>query len=411
MPNNKKYLMSFFLLVILVLGILYVVFSHERSESDGPEPNVSLAEFDDEAEPEKSIVQEEIEPLTVPEVTSGQKDDELEILETQIQWEGNNQPETPETDDQVVEDIDILQKLKEKALKGSYGTMPIEDVLREFRNIPGGPEIQEILRALAARKQEALPLVKEGLQTGDWYEKHLLTKLLRYSPWPETFIDLLDLAQSKEDHWLAREGALYALGALANQDAGPAVVSLLYDPESPPSVQLVSLATLGRIGYVEAIPDIQQFLDHEDLQIRFFANYALAELNAPVDADFLLSLLEHDDRVVRQEATGALWFVEGDDITDILQELKENDPYAAIRASAGQALIRREIQELDQREKLHVLSKHLAEADQASTITFILQTILKECGPEGQAYVESLTVREDFIGDRAGTFLLWKVTP
>ena len=51
-------------------------------------------------------------------------------------------------------------------LNGRYGKMPIAELLRALANTPGGPDIQLILQALALRKQEALPLVKEKLRTG-----------------------------------------------------------------------------------------------------------------------------------------------------------------------------------------------------------------------------------------------------
>jgi hypothetical protein len=304
---------------------------------------------------------------------------------------------------------EIITRLINGVLSGPYGEMTIEEVLQAFRNIPGGPEIQEILRVLAVRKKEALPLIKERLRNGDWFEQHLLTKFLRYSPWPETIEELIELAQSTEAHWLAREGALYALGALANSDAGPAVVSLLNDPNSPPSVRLVSLATLGRIGYANAVLDIKSFLEHEELQFRIFANYALSELNAEYDIDFIIKALNHENRFVREEACNIIWREPNKYIEDKLYELKEKDAYAAVRASAERALVRREIQDLDDLEKLNILLLKLNEDTDKFTKVYILETILKECGSEGRHTLKILSTRDDYIGDRSKTLLLWNL--
>jgi len=303
---------------------------------------------------------------------------------------------------------DIVQSLRAEVLRGPYGTVPIEEVVQALRDIPGGPEIQDALKALACRKEEALPLVQEKLRSGDWYEKHMMTKLLRHSPWPEVYKELIDLARDDNGHPLAREGALIALGSLGDLASGPVIASVLRNPSAPPGIQLVAIATLARIGYHEGVIDIVPFAEHEDIHIRLFANHALAELGGPVQLDFLLAALDHDDYVVRDEAAGALWAVPGDDITNRLRALAANDENEAVRISASRSLIQREIHGRSRAGKLQVLKNALERADRRTSI-WIVQTILAECAAEGPLFVEQLAHRDDTIGERARTFLVWNI--
>jgi hypothetical protein len=300
----------------------------------------------------------------------------------------------------------IVQKLRDEVLSGRYGSMPIQEVLLALGDVSGGPEIQEILKALAVRKAEALPLVQEMLRTGEWWEKHMVTKLLRYSPWPETYPDLLALALSRDEHWLARQGALYALGALGNSEAGARLLSVLNESDCPQGVQLVAIATLAQLGYTPAIDAIRPFAQSKDAQIRIFSNRALAELGQPADRLFLLSALEHPDYFVRAEACAALGIIAGDYVVERLQAAAMDDSNEAVRISATEALLQQEMRGQSQAQKLDILTEALRGANRRVD-SWVVQKMLDECGSAGHAAVEQLALREDSIGERAGTFLIW----
>src|SRR5207249_2826654 len=122
-------------------------------------------------------------------------------------------------------------------------------------------------------------------------------------------------------------------------------------------VQLAAISTLGRIGYKEASEAITTFLDLPNPQCRLFAAHALADLGLPVNKEFLLLALRDKDNFVRQEAADALFAVEGQEITQELERVAKNDFNEAVRETAAQALLRRELKERSPSEKAAILQR------------------------------------------------------
>ena len=231
----------------------------------------------------------------------------------------------------------------------------IEDIMEAFVSTPGGPELAQLYQTLVTRKDEALPHIRENLRSGDMWDKHMMTKLLCFSPSVEAYPELLSLALAGDEHWLPRQGALYALGALGNPAAGAEVVMLLADPNCPPGVQTVAIATLARLGYRQATDAILPFADHEDVHLQLFAMRALAEFGEPVDYNLLLAYLEDTDYVVRQEACGALAAIETEDVDDLLEDLANTDGNEAVRTAARIALLERKVKGQSPQDKLSTL--------------------------------------------------------
>jgi hypothetical protein len=289
-------------------------------------------------------------------------------------------------------------------LNGPYGKVPIKDVLQALAEVPGGPDLQMILQVLALRKPEALPLVRDRLKTGEMWEKHMLTKFLRLCPWPETMPELLALAQNRSEQWLARQGSLYSLGALGDASAGPQITAILREPDCPAGVQLAAISALARIGCTKAASAIRPFTEHEDKHVRLFANRALAELGQPVDQPFLLSALESADYLLRQEACEALGPVPDSEVSQKLERLAATDPHEGVRDAANRALLQRGIAGRTQSGKLDFLAAALDQAER-HTATWIIQTMLKECGAGGRDFVQRLCGRDDYVGERSRALL------
>jgi HEAT repeat protein len=209
----------------------------------------------------------------------------------------------------------------------------------------------------------------------------------------------------KSEHWLPRQGALYALGALGDVSVGPEVSAILGDADSPKGVALVAVATLARIGYREGAPTIRGFTKDQDIHVCLFASRALAELGEPVDREFLLSALHNDDYLVRQDACEALASVEGADIAEKLQLMVKNDSREAVRDAASQALLQRAIRDRTPTEKLAFLRSSLESADRHNAL-WIVQAILAQCGDEGRAFVGTLASEDSRLGERSLAFLL-----
>jgi len=171
---------------------------------------------------------------------------------------------------------DALELYRAALLQGQYGTNRIEDLLKVLVETPGGPEIQLIFQALALRKEKALPIIKARLKTGEMWDKHMLTKFLRLCPWLETRDELLALAQSETEHWLPRQGAVFALGSLGDPSVGQAVAAILISPKATVNLQMASVSTLSRIQFGDAAAAIMPFAQAENIHLRLFALRALA---------------------------------------------------------------------------------------------------------------------------------------
>ena len=300
---------------------------------------------------------------------------------------------------------DAFEHYRLVLLQSRYGTNRIEDLLQALVETPGGPEIQLIFQALALRKQEALPIIKARLQTGAMWEKHMLTKFLRLCPWPETKDELLALAQSETEHWLPRQGAVFALGALGDASAGPAVAAVLNSPKVTVNLQMAAVSTLSRIRYGDAVAVITPYAQAENIHLRLFAMRALAELGETVDRRFLLSSLGSEDYVVRQEASETLWRIDGQDVADALRKIANGDFNEAVRDAASQALLRRELAGRSSAEKADILRRSLDNAERLTAL-WILRTALDEAGTEGRSVVQTIAARDDFLGERSRAYLI-----
>ncbi len=275
------------------------------------------------------------------------------------------------------------------------------EVVRRATCTTGGRELQEAFQALAARKAEALPLVKARLRDGEAAEQFTLTKFLRCCPWPETRDELVALACDGRRHWLPRQGALHALGALGDRAAGPAVTAVLAGDDCPVGMRLAAIAALARMHYGEAAGTIRAFTRSEDIHVRLFAARALAEFGEAVDREFLLAALADGDYVVRQEACGALGAA---GVGGPLQELAGRDPHQAVRAAAAQAVLECRMRGRPAAGKLAVLRDALPGADHL-TATWILRAMLEQGGDEGRALVQSLAAGGGRLGERSRAYL------
>ncbi|HUR46082.1 MAG TPA: HEAT repeat domain-containing protein, partial [Candidatus Saccharimonadales bacterium] len=289
--------------------------------------------------------------------------------------------------------------------EGRFGKMPVEEMLRILGQTQGGPEVQVLYQTLALRKKEALPFVLEKLRTGSMSEKRMLTKFLGLCAWPEAKGVLLEMASNASEHWLPRQGALYALGALGDAAAGPVALAVLKSDAAGINLQMAAISTISRTGYKEALPALAPFEASENIHLRLFASRARADLGGAMDTPFLLKALQHPDYVARQEASEALWRADGDEVTRALQTVATGDQNEAVRDSAMQSLLRREIAGRTPAEKVEILNRSMEQAGRLTSL-WILRTILEEAGASGRGFVEKMTTRNDFLGEHSRAYLV-----
>jgi hypothetical protein len=275
-------------------------------------------------------------------------------------------------------------------------------LIRSLSQVQGGAEVQATFQSLALQKADALPAVKERLLHGEMWEKFKLTKFLRYCPWPETRDDLVALASDNKQHWLPRQGALYALGALGDRTAGSSVAAILLESDCPAGVRLAAISALARIPYPEAADAIRLFTQDADIHLRLCAAWALAKFGEPVDQEFLLAALGNENYVVRQEACGALGAA---GMTEPLKGVAQHDPHQAVRLAASQALLQNAWRGQSVDGKMTVLRDALPGADRFMA-TWILRTMLGQGGAEGRAFLETLAADEGYLGERSRYYLV-----
>ncbi|MCF7733906.1 MAG: HEAT repeat domain-containing protein [Akkermansiaceae bacterium] len=300
-----------------------------------------------------------------------------------------------------------LERHRDAVLGGPCGKAPIVELIRGLVEISGGPGIQQVIQALALRKAEALPVVKTRLKDGDVWEKAILGKFLAHCPWPECIPELVAIVQDDTQHWLARQGAVSALAALDNTGAGPNLVALLREPDQAIGLRLAALAAVARIGYREGIPELREFVDHEDPHLRLFAARALAELGERIDLDPLRVALDHEDYVVRLEACDVLGAVRatGDLLTDRLRVMAREDFHEAVRSAAQQALLRQALRGQTPPERIRILGAALKDADRLTALWVVRKT-LQEGTPEARVLVEAYGARDDWLGERCRAHLI-----
>lgn len=245
------------------------------------------------------------------------------------------------------------------------------------------------------------------LRDGAWFEKHMMTKLLRCCSWSEAGPELVRIACTESEHWLVREGALYALAELGSQEYGAVIHGILLDPDTPLCVRRVAVATLARLGYRPAVKDLWSLTVDKDDRMKIFANRALLELGVTGDIDFLLNALENESPVIREEVCGALALAPGNDVSNRLSAMEAGDTNASVRSAAFEALLYRNLKALKSEEgKLSLLKASLDTANR-QTASWIVRRILAECGEEGLAFVRELASQNHPFNELAAMILVF----
>jgi HEAT repeat protein len=135
--------------------------------------------------------------------------------------------------------------------------------------------------------------------------------------------------------WIARENAVWALGALDNHKAVPVVLSSLRDSEAP--VRRRGAWALGALDASEAVTALVGALTDEDAGVRRQAAWALGAIGDRAGVDGLLKALNDSSPDVREQAAWALGAIGDSKATPgLAKALKDTD--ARVRRQAAWAL-------------------------------------------------------------------------
>jgi len=300
---------------------------------------------------------------------------------------------------------DPVEGLRQSTLAGQYGTMPIEQLVRVLVDHEG-PEIRDILLALGLRKDEALPVVKERLRSGEMYEKYKIGKFLAFHPWPEALPELLEIAANHGEHWLARMQALYGLAALGDPQAGPVLLSILDEADCAPVVQQLAICTAARIGSRDAVRSIRRFEKHDNVHVQLSALWALAQLGEPIDQEPILRAAHDEDYIVRQEACEILSLLDGDQITLALESLAKEDFNQSVRGAAQRGLFDRKLRKAGSFEERLAILQNALSSGHTDVSSWAVALLSKDYGPAGKELLRSVAVGNDWAAVRARELLL-----
>jgi HEAT repeat protein len=135
--------------------------------------------------------------------------------------------------------------------------------------------------------------------------------------------------------WIARQNAVWALGALGNSRAVPTVAAALKDREAP--VRKRSAWALGALDASEAVAALVAALGDEDAGVRKQAAWALGAIGSREGVDGLIKALGDASPDVREQAAWALGAIGDSKATPALtRALKDAD--ARVRRKAAWAL-------------------------------------------------------------------------
>ena len=135
--------------------------------------------------------------------------------------------------------------------------------------------------------------------------------------------------------WIARENAVWALGALDNHKAVPVVMGTLRDTEA--AVRKRGAWALGALDASEAVTALVGALSDEDAGVRRQAAWALGAIGDRAGVDGLLKALNDSSPDVREQAAWALGAIGDSKATPgLAKALKDTD--ARVRRQAAWAL-------------------------------------------------------------------------
>lgn len=135
--------------------------------------------------------------------------------------------------------------------------------------------------------------------------------------------------------WIARENAVWALGALGNRRAVPTVTGSLRDTEA--AVRRRGAWALGALDASEAVTALVGALSDEDAGVRRQAAWALGAIGDRGAVDGLLKALTDASAAVREQAAWALGAIGDARATAGLAKALK-DPSAGVRRQAAWAL-------------------------------------------------------------------------
>ncbi|NOZ20189.1 MAG: FAD-dependent oxidoreductase [Planctomycetes bacterium] len=150
--------------------------------------------------------------------------------------------------------------------------MPPARPLNEWAERLGGEESPEAVWQLVKGGQEALPLLKQALQSDSARERYWASVGLAMFKQPEAVPELVScLKERREDKpegnkaVPAWQSSIPLLGMVGDKSAVSEITNVLKDPSADMDTRIAAVRALGRIGDASAVPAIEEMLTREDL--------------------------------------------------------------------------------------------------------------------------------------------------
>ena len=208
--------------------------------------------------------------------------------------------------------VDSLDNLRASVLDSEDGNRPIVKLLSDLVEENNPFRARKLILTILLRKGEALPVLKEALQTGsDATKWTVLSMLQKDLLWEETSTEIVAIIgdPNTSDKVLCR--AIAAATAM-NIEPAATIISPLINRENE-DVRQVAILALGELKYVGAKNDLLNVLNYPSTRIAIAAAESLGKMDDPNGYSVASKYLDSSDWFVRKLAAEALGHIGTDE--------------------------------------------------------------------------------------------------
>lgn len=253
---------------------------------------------------------------------------------------------------QIVEQVDSPNSLRIAILDLEDGNRPIAEVLSDLVEENNPFRARELILAILLRKQEALPVLSEALQSGSHATKWTVLSLLcKNLGWREMSDQVLNVVRDPNtpDRVLTRA---IAAAAVLDMKEGADVIRRVFAESKNDNVREVAIRALGELKHSDARNDLKNALTDPSIRIVLAAADSLGKMGDPNGYSIAAKNLDHSDWFVRKLAAAALGHIGTDEALNRLSDHLINETSPMARAEAEIAISQMSMDRMARSERL-----------------------------------------------------------
>ncbi len=288
----------------------------------------------------------------------------------------------------ILPEPNTVVESRKAILAGSYGTMPIQELL-PLALSTRDPSRAEMRLALLLRKGETLQALRARLQAApDDATYDILLLIQSQLRWPETIPDILALLNNVNAPEHVRGRAATAAAVFQQEQAAPQIRSLLANAQEPQVRQWAAMA-LALLGDQNAVSEIKRMLDDSSVYVRLTGAMTLGSLSDNSGLAAAIDLSRHERFDVRCRAAEALSCIATPEALTRVREMQEADESPTVRSESAEYLGRAELAELETQAALDRLTTMLS-PDNPNPPRWAFVYLAEHFGPEATGILRRL---------------------